>query len=253
MEADMQGWWSVRCGDALAWVEAPSAPQALRRSLDLHPLGDWTDDARELVVFPQDAYPDTAGPHDYTRAVLTAERPRFGRGRARVGVALPRRRRDVGLRRSRHPGVSRAHRRPAGRSSAPNATATDASSPLWGDSMVERVQLRATSDRDRFSLAEWVRLIDAAAFVDMRGGASRLRLRRDFLIKNPLFRWFWDLRERHPEVDPDRVALFGLAEARGVDEQWYVVALYAEQPLADPPCVLRGALGRHPERVAGLV
>ena len=76
----MQGWWCVRHGDALAWVEAPSAPQALRRSLDLHSLGDWTDDARELVVFPQDAYPENAGPHDYTRAMLSAEPspPRHG-------------------------------------------------------------------------------------------------------------------------------------------------------------------------------
>ena len=73
MESDMEGWWCVRHGDALACVEAPSAAAALRRSLDLHPLGDWTDDARELVVFPQDAYPDHAGPHDYTRAVLNAE------------------------------------------------------------------------------------------------------------------------------------------------------------------------------------
>ena len=69
----MQGWWCVRHGDALACVEAPSAAQALRRSLDLHAFGDWTDDARELVVFPQDAYAENAGPHDYTRAVLRAE------------------------------------------------------------------------------------------------------------------------------------------------------------------------------------
>ena len=68
----MEGWWCVRHGDALACVEAPSAAQALRRSLDLHALGDWTDDVRELVVFPQDAYPENAGPHDYTRAVLRA-------------------------------------------------------------------------------------------------------------------------------------------------------------------------------------
>ena len=68
----MQGWWCVRHGDALACVEAPSAAQALRRSLDLHALGDWTDDARELAVFPQDAYAENAGPHDYTRAVLRA-------------------------------------------------------------------------------------------------------------------------------------------------------------------------------------
>ena len=71
----MKGWWCVRYGDALACVEAPSAAAALRRSLDLHALGDWTDDARELVVFPQDAYPDHAGPHDYTRAVLNAVPP----------------------------------------------------------------------------------------------------------------------------------------------------------------------------------
>ena len=56
----------------------------MRRSLDLHPLGDWTDDARELVVFPQDAYPDHAGPHDYTRAVLNAEPPPLERRRARA-------------------------------------------------------------------------------------------------------------------------------------------------------------------------
>ena len=79
----MEGWWCVRYGDALACVEAPSAAAALRRSLDLHHLGDWTDDARKLVVFPQDAYPDHAGPHDYTRAVLNAEPPPLERRRAR--------------------------------------------------------------------------------------------------------------------------------------------------------------------------
>lgn len=31
----MNGWWCVRFGDALAWVEAPSAPAAMWRSLDL--------------------------------------------------------------------------------------------------------------------------------------------------------------------------------------------------------------------------
>ena len=50
---------------------------------DLHPLGDWTDDARKLVVFPQDAYPEHAGPHDYTRAVLAANPSPPGRPRAR--------------------------------------------------------------------------------------------------------------------------------------------------------------------------
>ena len=55
----MDGWWCVRYSNALAWVEAPTEAEAVRRSLGLHSLGDWTDDARELVVSPQDAYPDT--------------------------------------------------------------------------------------------------------------------------------------------------------------------------------------------------
>ena len=79
----MKGWWCVRYGDALACVEAPSAAAALRRSLDLHPLGDWTDDARKLAVSPQDTYPEHAGPHDYTRAVLNAEPARPARRRVR--------------------------------------------------------------------------------------------------------------------------------------------------------------------------
>ena len=37
----------------------------------------WTDDARKLVVFPQDAYPDHAGPHDYPRTVLNPILRRF--------------------------------------------------------------------------------------------------------------------------------------------------------------------------------
>ena len=63
----------MRYSDALACVEAPSVAAALRRSLDLHPLGDWTDDARKLCVLPQDAYPEHAGPLDYTRAVLSPD------------------------------------------------------------------------------------------------------------------------------------------------------------------------------------
>ena len=84
----MQGWWCVRYGNALACVEAPSEAAAVRRSLDLHRLGDWTDDARKLVAFPQDAYPDHAGPHDYTRAVLHANPP--SPRRRRVGPYKPR-------------------------------------------------------------------------------------------------------------------------------------------------------------------
>ena len=60
MDLDMDGWWCVRYGDAFAWVEAPTAASAVRRSLDLYSLGDWTDDARKLVVFPQSAYSDNS-------------------------------------------------------------------------------------------------------------------------------------------------------------------------------------------------
>ena len=60
MDLDMDGWWCVRYGDAVAWVEAPTAASAVRRSLDLYSLGDWTDDARKLVVFPQSAYSDNS-------------------------------------------------------------------------------------------------------------------------------------------------------------------------------------------------
>ena len=55
LETDMKGWCCVRYGDALAWVGAPTDVEAVRRSLELHFLGDWTDDARELAVFPQHA------------------------------------------------------------------------------------------------------------------------------------------------------------------------------------------------------
>ena len=84
----MDGWWCVRYGDSLAWVEAQSEAAAVRCSLDLHPLGDWTDDARELVVFPQDAYPEHAGPHDYTRAVLNVGPPIRARRGARIRASL---------------------------------------------------------------------------------------------------------------------------------------------------------------------
>ena len=36
----MKGWWCVRSGDALAWVEPPPETVAVRRSLDLAPLGE---------------------------------------------------------------------------------------------------------------------------------------------------------------------------------------------------------------------
>ena len=79
----MEGSWCVRFGGALAWVEAPCETAAVRRSLELYPFGDWTDDARKLVVFPQDSYPEHARAHDYTRAVPTARPPPRGRRPAR--------------------------------------------------------------------------------------------------------------------------------------------------------------------------
>ena len=70
----------------------PTAAAAVQRSLSLHFLGDWTDDAAELVVFPQDAYPENTGPHDYTRAMLSANPPpkrrRAGPGKPRPARAL---------------------------------------------------------------------------------------------------------------------------------------------------------------------
>ena len=122
----MESRWRVRYGDALAWVEAPSGPAAVRRSLDLHPLGDWTDDAPELVVFPQDAYPEHAEPHDYTRAVMNAgppsrrRRPAPRRGRSLALVCL------VGL----SPWVSstRPQERRGGASRSPPSTGSCASS-----------------------------------------------------------------------------------------------------------------------------
>ena len=80
-------WWCVRFGDSLAWVEAATAVAAVERSLGLHPLGDWTDDAGELAVFAQDAHPENAGPHDHTRAVLNASPPPR---RRRTGPREPR-------------------------------------------------------------------------------------------------------------------------------------------------------------------
>ena len=53
--------------------EPSPASAFLQRSLELHPLGDWTDDSSELVVFREDDYAEHAGAHDYTRAVLRAE------------------------------------------------------------------------------------------------------------------------------------------------------------------------------------
>ncbi|MCY4468427.1 MAG: hypothetical protein OXC08_06865 [Thiotrichales bacterium] len=91
----MKGWRCVRYGDALSWVAALTEADAVRRSLEHYPVGAWTDDPRKLVVFPQDAYPDNTGPHDYTRAVLEARpsppRRRCGRppsGRSGVTLAF---------------------------------------------------------------------------------------------------------------------------------------------------------------------
>lgn len=77
-EDDMKGCWWVRFGDALAWIDAPSEATSVRPALDLHRLGNWTDDARNLVIFPQHAYPHNSGSHGCTRAALNV-RPPSGR------------------------------------------------------------------------------------------------------------------------------------------------------------------------------
>ncbi|MDD9981601.1 MAG: excalibur calcium-binding domain-containing protein [Gammaproteobacteria bacterium] len=89
----MAGWWWVRYGDALAWVETLTAEEAVRRSLELNAMSDWTDDSRELAVFAQDAYSENSGRHDYTHAVQEARhsppRPRrAGPRSARSGATL---------------------------------------------------------------------------------------------------------------------------------------------------------------------
>ena len=43
--------WPESC--PALFVEAPSAAEALRRSLDLHPLGDWTDDDANSSLSPR--------------------------------------------------------------------------------------------------------------------------------------------------------------------------------------------------------
>ena len=120
MQVDMKGWWCVWHGDALAWDQTPSAREALRRSLDLHRLGDWTDDVRKIVVFPQDYCSDYAGAHDYTRAVLRA-----------VGASGPRPSRAVHPR-SLNSGVSpwQSRRPPTTTSSPPAATGRPVSTPM---------------------------------------------------------------------------------------------------------------------------
>lgn len=80
----MKGSSCVRHGEALASVEAPSANAPVENALDLYPPGDWTDEPRALVVFPQDDYPHNAGRHDYTQAGLRAD-PSFRRPRASPG------------------------------------------------------------------------------------------------------------------------------------------------------------------------
>ena len=83
MQVDMKGWWCVWHGDALAWDQTPSAREALRRSLDLHRLGDWTDDVRKIVVFPRITARTMLG--RTTTPALSSE-PWGRRGRARLAL-----------------------------------------------------------------------------------------------------------------------------------------------------------------------
>ena len=95
----MRGWWCVRYGDALAWVEAPSGAAAVRRSLDLAPMGDWTDDVQNLVVFPQDRYPEECR--------TSRLHPRRSERRSIFGASIPVPRYAEGPNPSLHPDITR--------------------------------------------------------------------------------------------------------------------------------------------------
>ena len=78
--------WKVggACGMAMRWLASKLLRQPQRcgaRSTSM-PWAIGPTIREELLVFPQDAYPDHAGPHDYTRAVLNAEPPPPHRRRA---------------------------------------------------------------------------------------------------------------------------------------------------------------------------
>ena len=48
----MDGWWYGRHGDALAWVEAPSATHAMRRTPDpFDDVGSVADEAPQVPGF----------------------------------------------------------------------------------------------------------------------------------------------------------------------------------------------------------
>ena len=90
----MDGWWCVRYGDALAWIEAPSASRVLRRSIELYPLGDWTNGASELVVFPlkQHLLGDWTGDVRMLVGFLQDSHPAISGRHVRMGyeaIALP--------------------------------------------------------------------------------------------------------------------------------------------------------------------
>ncbi len=76
---------NCRSKDALAWVEAPSEVAAVRRSLELHPLVDWTEDVRKLVVFPPGRAYRGGVASCTTSSRLSPRRTRFPRAPAAAG------------------------------------------------------------------------------------------------------------------------------------------------------------------------
>ena len=81
--------WKVggACGTAMRWLASKLLRQpqrsGARSTFTLWATGPMMRASSSSS--PQDAYPDYAGPHDYTRAVLNAEPPPFERRRARPG------------------------------------------------------------------------------------------------------------------------------------------------------------------------
>ena len=77
----MEGWWCVRHGDALAWVEAPTAAAAVERSLELHPLGRLDRRCRRARRVPAGCVPG-----ERRAARLHPRGAECGPGRAGVGA-----------------------------------------------------------------------------------------------------------------------------------------------------------------------
>ena len=78
----MDGWWCVRHGGRSRvgrGIVGGCRDATLVRPTSFR---SWSNGVGDLVVFPQNVYPDNFGPHDYTRVVLNANPPAISRGRS---------------------------------------------------------------------------------------------------------------------------------------------------------------------------